>query len=869
MKFAQFAAIFFLWFTPFSSYGHFLSKNVELSIVADVNMGPTAAYGLHQLEEVLEANGVHYEMVTAGEKATGRILLFAGRAYGKGEAALLIKAGRHEVPRVSEAFTIWKTYWHHKPVTVVSGYDDKGFMYALLDIAMRIGWAKDSADPLHFVREVTSKPYTKERGIAMYTMNRTYWESRFYDKHFWIQYFDMMARDRLNMLEILFGYENGGFMAPCYPYFFQVEGYPKVTMRDITPEQQARNVSTMKWVIRMAHERGIGIRLGIWDHIYRGGVQAGGNPAFKYDKNHPLPWQVTGLDSTNLNAYTKAAFTKFLKTFPSLDAILFKTNNESGLKEDELQAFSMNFFKTAKEVAPHLMIDIHAKGLTDTLIQSAIRMGLKFRIAPKFWMEQMGLPFSPTHINREDQHNRRQGYADLLRYPQKYQMLWKLWNGGSNRVFLWGDPEYVRRFAASCHVYNSDAFEVYEPLATKMEAQDHYAKPFQLLKAPYRFYRYEFERYWYFFQTFGLVSYDPNTPQDVWDMEFNNRFGESAGPLIQSALNEASWVLPRIVACCYPYSFFPTTSAWPEKQRLGDLPLYASAEGSDLQQFASFDEEAQVLLGTLETAKTLPSTTSAWLARLSTDVRQKVAEAEKLFKTTNNKEFNSTVVDLNMLSYLALYHSRRIPAAVYYRLFLHTQNPSLLDSAIAHEESAIMAWQQLVLAAGDMYADTILIGKKPLSGHWRDELVLLNRGLKKLKEQRANFKHNGKVGAAVYYKADSSTDHAVYFTVRHHAIDTAAVGKPIIIKIQISAPAGIKWVRLRYRAMDQYKDFEMLPMTRDGEGSEFSATIPAKNIDPHFDLMYLIEMMDNNGNGFIYPDFNKETPYKIIHLTER
>ena len=30
----------------------------------------------------------------------------------------------------------------------------------------------------------------------------------------------------------------------------------------------------------------------------------------------------------------------------------------------------------------------------------------------------LGFPFSPTHVNREDQRNRHHGYADMLRYPQ-------------------------------------------------------------------------------------------------------------------------------------------------------------------------------------------------------------------------------------------------------------------------------------------------------------------------------------------------------------------------------------------------------------------------------------------------------------------
>ena len=129
-----------------------------------------------------------------------------------------------------------------------------------------------------------------------------------------------------------------------------------------------------------------------------------------------------------------------------------------------------------------------------------------------------------------------------------------------------------------------------------MEAQPHDAQPFALLNPSRRYYDYEFERYWHFFQVSGRVGYNPHTPADVWDRTFQKRFGKDAGPFVEAGLHQASWVLPRIVAACYPYSYFPMTRGWAEKQRLGDLPLYAQAEGSDLEQFASFDEEAQMLL---------------------------------------------------------------------------------------------------------------------------------------------------------------------------------------------------------------------------------------------------------------------------------
>ena len=88
-----------------------------------------------------------------------------------------------------------------------------------------------------------------------------------------------------------------------------------------------------------------------------------------------------------------------------------------------------------------------------------------------------------------------------------------------------------------------------------------------------------------FFQVFGRIGYNPQTPPEVWDTEFRRRLGPGAGPILKQALHRASWVLPMINATVFPYrESFPTTRGWPEKQRRGDLPRYATAEVSDLDQ---------------------------------------------------------------------------------------------------------------------------------------------------------------------------------------------------------------------------------------------------------------------------------------------
>jgi hypothetical protein len=51
-----------------------------------------------------------------------------------------------------------------------------------------------------------------------------------------------------------------------------------------------------------------------------------------------------------------------------------------------------------------------------------------------------------------------------------------------------------------------------------------------------------------------------------------------------------------------------------------------------------------------------------------------------------------------------------------------------------------------------------------------------------------------------------------------------------------------------------------------GQKGVYQTTIPADQINPKWDMMYLIEVMDNNNKGLIYPDLNKETPYIIVNL---
>ncbi|MEJ7827469.1 MAG: hypothetical protein WKF91_04720 [Segetibacter sp.] len=863
-KLYRYPIVLFLCMVVMSITVYSFGADIEVSIVTGQAPGLPAVHGLNKLTEALSKKQVSFEKVSSINEARGKTIIITGLSKGGGPAAEILKASTHKLPDSAEALTIWKTSVRNKPVWVIIGFDDRGLMYGLLDVADRIGWSTGKATLFSRVKEVTEKADVKERAIVIYTMNRAYWESRFYDEAYWTRYLDMMANDRLNMLEVGFGFENGGFLAPAYPYFFNVESYPNVRMGDISPEQQKKNLDAFNRLIQMCHDRGIGFRVGFWDHIYRGGYQS------NKDMPEQVNSQVQGVTADNMIAYTKVALAKFIDQVPHLDGILFRAHDESGLKKGEQLNFWKGVFDMLKEKAPNLIVDLHAKEVSDTIVHEGQERGLTIRMSTKYWMEQMGLPFHPTHTNRiTDNNYRRHGYGDMLNYEEHYKVYYRIW-GGTTRVLLWGDPEYAKRFAASTHIHDGAGFGVNEPLTTKMHAQPHDAQVFSLLNPKYRYYDYEFERYWHFYQVFGRTGYNPDTPSEVWDEEFNRHFGVKTAPIVQQAIHKASWVLPRIVASCFPLVGFPLASGWAEKQHFGDLPDYAKTTPSDVQQFASFNDEAKILMDKGETAKILPSRNSVWFKETSDQINQQVNQAEKAAGKNLTNELISTLTDLKILSNLALYHSRRIPAAVSYRLFENTRDVSALDDALRYEKNAIIAWKQIVDAAGDVYADTLRMGPRTrtLVGHWKQELASLETGLEKLEQMRKNYKHTDSSNKATPFLPAVNSNYTKLFHVTHNPVAIAHPGQPVTVKVKVSSAAGLKWVHLLYRDVNQYEDFKTLEMGLTRDKDIYEATIPGKEIKSKWDLMYLIELMDRNKKGVIYPDLEIQTPYIVVKVSQ-
>jgi len=1097
----------------------FLSGSTSLAHQADVSLvvydqnSPAVNHGAAKITSALDEKGLSHERVDTLAEASGEMLIIVGVAQERGEVARLLLDANVQVPATAEALAVHHTRVGGKNALLVTGSDERGVMYAALDVAKRIGWASNPQAPLSEVRNVSEEPRVVERALSKMVVNQSEFEKYCFSEEYWDQYLDMLAQDRFNTFVLMFGYASSGYFAPIYPYLFDVEGFPEVRVVGITGEKQRRNLEMLRMIIQKAHERGLDFTLALWTHI------SVGTSSYRTVES-ATPGLVWGLTDDNLIAYTEAAMTKFFTLVNEMDALQFRVHVESAVGLPDQIPFWNMIHEVIKDADLDIPISMRAKGFTDDMIDEALASGLNIRITTKYWGEQMGLPYHPTHITGFNQSKRRHGYADLLRYPKRYEMHYRLWTFGTVRLLLWGDPDYVARFAESTHLYDGEGFEVTEPLAWKMAR--HLGEGYDILNPEYQYYDWEYERYWHFFQVFGRVGYNPDTDPVIWRKEFEKRFGEEAAPFVEQGIHLASRILPRIVA--YNLQDISADVSWAEKQRWQALPVYTNVQPSDTAQFLGIKEAAQYRLKGIDSAKIWPQETSEWFAAISDDVLELTRRAEERIGTHKNKEFDSTMRDLKILAYLALYHAQRIHAGLNYGAYEFTQDLNALDDAIKYEKKAIEVWKKIVPLTDGVYHDNLVMGwggeeddvsDRPYNmvGSWKTELVKLEDELDEIQQQRDTYHYESRnaildfdfgngtaepgylpvstrtkydrieggygwehiyaaptpdfqiepgvktavqdfvsgprqmsytyssfaaevpnghyelkfimvdnsarpcdygpmwvvangldsteqftvpVGTTVektlrttvtdnkaiivfnsnsnsswlvnsvsirrldpeishvpvrktapgqdirmdatvsgpdaiaqvrirygnseqgyryvsmersepglyhgtirgsdvirdlsyYIEAEDDagriatcpqegglkpfhvnvTDDMQPPTVSHAPVTSVDVGKALTITARVDDPAGVKWVRLRYRGVNQHQDFRTLPMLPTGERSTYLAEIPATHIRPEWDLMYFIEVMDNNGNGTIYPDLEIETPYIVAELKGR
>lgn len=508
-----------------------------------------------------------------------------------------------------------------RKVSIV-GSDATGAMYGAFEFAERLKNEGDKA----WNDTASGTPYLPERGLNLfltlpwdYKRNDTddsvaaltdpnrWW---FQNDDYWTTLLDLMAKSRLNWLDIHGTWDISVTNAPnLYAYFVTSPAFPLV---GVPTDVKAANLARLNKVVAMAHARGIHVSL----MAYEAGMRIPQNPNPPYRETE-----------ANAYKYTREVVEQTIRQVPGLDAIGFRIG-ESGKSE--------SFFKCYQEAVKLSGRDIPL--ITRSWItrkQKVLplaRASKDFTVEIKYNGEQWGAPY-PVVGGRMATWN-SYSFEDYLsdsgdarlnaktwpgwpadggrRWPgNPYKVVWQVRANGTHRIFPFYNPDWVRRSVSAMKVGTASGYTVEGEDAYFPKSPAYYHPGEQYVDWIHQ----RDELYW---MTWGRLGYDPATPDSVFDAKLLDWFGPQ-GPRIAALWKEASEVVPLAYMA---YALGPDhRDHAPELETGGDTQAYIDGNPFDPFVIRPAHEEAAFKALGLNDGRARLDQIAGMLRRISTDLR--------------------------------------------------------------------------------------------------------------------------------------------------------------------------------------------------------------------------------------------------------
>jgi len=800
------------------------------------------------------------------------VSIVVGLAGQDGESAAALRAAGLTLAAEPEASALAKV---GESKLIVRGFDDRGLAYAVRDVTRAVE-LNPAERPLAGIVSTAERPFLRVRNVSVHLFNADVEREWYFAEEFWNDYFRMLSRARFNNFTLTFC-DQTNYLCPPYAFLVEMPEFSRVRVEGMTPELRAKNLAMLRRISELADLYGLDFNLAIW-------MQA---PVPRWSapvRVHDLP------EGMKLAEYCATGLRRILEACPSIRGVQLRMNEEAGVKPEEQTDFYRPMFQAMRQIDRPLRLDLRYKGLQQATIDAALAEKLDVTVSTKFWAEHFGRPYHPTVVDSHWAAD-RYSFGTMLKKPLRHRVTYQLWNVGSQRLTLWGDPQYAADFARSCTLGGGEGFEVFAPLTNKGYGNAPGAWP--VIKNPdYRVGRWEQDRYWMFYLAFGRMGYDPETNPEIWRREFRGRFGKEAAPHVEQAYAAASRVLPWITTALLPGA--SEWSWWPEMDTGGDLETYSHIQPSDTGRFApvrtwkkttgwrweDWDALSAEPAGRHDTAYLIARLNEA--AKGVDAARRAAADAPH----PNDAEWRITDVDLRLLAGLAEYHARKLGAARALAMFEQTRESSLEDVAGYELHRALEAWREIVAATDGVYHDHLVFGisaDSPRSkqghhhtGHWRD----------RLKELEADPRIRTTVASdSRLFPGPERRERDV---VEHTPPKTIAAGTAVEIelvnrRVPVSNPfdgsdGGSRpqpfRITLHVRPLDQTRPWRTLEMKAFGSlerHARWSAEIPADAIDPHFDLQYFFTLgiADQPSRQWPEPADNGGQPYFVVPVSKK
>jgi hypothetical protein len=611
----------------------------------------------------------------------------------------------------------------------ITGADPRGLMYGLLEAAEQMRRSGK-------VVQTQGRPVTAMRGIRQFVHNEEMEKKWYFSEEYWDTYFSMLARDRLNRFNLVFAHETN-YRAPPYPFWLELPEFPEIQVPGLSADQRRKNLEMLCYISQSAADHGVDFTLGIWEHNAINTLNWGGVVNGDWNQPHAA----VGITDNNIGPYSYSALRKVLQTCSAIRSVQLRVNGESGIGDAQQVSFYRDWvYRAIREAGRPVTLDVRGWAMAPQMLEAAVNTGAPLRLSVKHWAEKMGRPYQPVETFPGSSSF---SYMDFLSKPRAYELYWEIWALGSHRLLLWGDPDFVRRIVPTLSLSDSIGFEVDAPLAQKgfgnnPETWDIFQSNQYVSNEGRKYWRWEFERYWMFYQLWGRLTYDPNTSRDVWESDLHQRFGAAASDVLV-AYQSASRVISEILTAD---TEDPEQFIWNEINPGGLIAEYKDDLPFDSSFVASPAEAAHNVLHRIASAKQGPHDTAQLLDGIAAEIEAAVARASSKLGEAH-KEWRGTEPDFQVLAHLARYHARKQEAAYSLSWFYETGNLDALDRAEADLTKALQIWEDLVKLTDGLYSNPMTTGPWE-AGHWKDKLVYVRHDLAWIRElTRTQRKYGG------------------------------------------------------------------------------------------------------------------------------
>ena len=872
----------------------FSSNGVSIILeAADIIAGSAPAlWAAKELEESLISHGI---VVSRFEqfgmtKIDDLVIVIAGSNSAFSQQ--LLKLAKITIPNVPEALGLIPVRYKDKQVLLACGNDQRGLIYAVLELVDRVHNSTKPLDSLLVQKSIVEQPANVIRSLNRLFVSDIEDKIWYNDREMWPKYLTMLATQRFNRFNLSFGigYDflqnvTDGYFVFAYPFLLSVPGY-NVRVPQLKDSERDHNLEMLKFISEQTVARGLQFQLGLWMHGYEW-------------LNSPNPnYTIEGITKETHATYCRDAVRELLKACPAISGITFRVHGESGVNEG-----SYNFWKTIFDgvatCGRKVEIDMHAKGMDQTMIDSAVATGMPIIISPKYWAEHMGMPYHQADIRAMEipkpgkvstglmnlsagsRSFIRYGYGDLLKENRPYGVLHRIWPG-TQRLLLWGDPVVSAAHARAFSFCGSKGVEFMEPLSFKGRrgsgiAGDRCAYLDASLKP-----RWDWEKYLYTLRIFGRLTYNPDSESNVWKRYLKKQFGNGA-EAIELALTNATPILPIVLTThgasagnntYWPEMYLNQSIANPNKKNpYGDSPapkVFGNVSPTDPQIFLRINDFAGELLKGERSGKYTPVEVAQWLEDYADTTAKQLAAAESRAENKNSPEYRRMAIDVSILAGLGHFFGAKFRAGVLYGIFEQSGDRTALEESIKYYRKAKNFWTDLAFQAKDVYKSDITVGENEvLRGHWQDRLPAIDEDIVFMSDLLGQTKSSG---VAQKENVRISIQKAMERPVRPSAVCTHVqpkqfqAGKPL--QIELSFGKAPKSSRLYYRHVNHAERFESVEMQL--VGNRFVATIPAGYTDSPYPLQYYFELKEGPETAWLHPGFNKSLtnqPYFVVRQT--